>query len=277
MGEFHQPHAQALAQSYFAQLDSFVEKPRHRRRPRRAGVLRLRPRLHGLARDRAHQRLPGGEGLRQAFKPVPEGRSGRANINKSYFAFLDWNKHHRLLPHAFVQRHHDSREARNPEDTGIDPKPTTRRFRTKLIRDLEDLKDPATGERIITEIHKREDVFPGAAMGDAPDLQLVLRDFGFVSVRNILPVVQERNYIVGTHHPGRRVPRLRPGHREAGKLLGQRKIMDVASHAALQPGAGRAVRLRRRRAAERCSRPSTRSRTRSSIGDGHAQGRTRRL
>ena len=65
-------------------------------------------------------------------------------------------------------------------------------------------------------------------MGDAPDLQLVLRDFGFVSVRNILPIVEERNYIVGTHHPDGVFLAYGPGI-EGGKLLGKRHITDVAS------------------------------------------------
>jgi hypothetical protein len=65
-------------------------------------------------------------------------------------------------------------------------------------------------------------------MDDAPDLQLVLRDFGFVSVRNILPIVQKRNYVVGTHHPDGVFLAYGPGI-EKGKLIGKRHIMDVTS------------------------------------------------
>ena len=97
-----------------------------------------------------------------------------------------------------------------------------------MIRDLEDLKDPETGERIITEIHTREEVFPGSAIDDAPDLQLVLRDFGFVSVRNLHPVVQPRDYVIGTHHPDGVFLAYGPGI-EAGKMLGRRHITDVTS------------------------------------------------
>jgi len=159
------------------------------------------------------------------FKPIPEGQAGH-NVSKSYFAYLDWTK-----TTAYCRTPSCNgitiRVKRNPGETGIEPE-EYERFREQLIRDLEDLKDPATGERIVTEIHKREDVFPGSAMGDAPDLQLVLRDFGFVSVRNILPIVQERNYIVGTHHPEGVMMAYGPGI-EKGKLLGRRHITDVAS------------------------------------------------
>jgi hypothetical protein len=47
-------------------------------------------------------------------------------------------------------------------------------------------------------------------------------------VRNIEPIVEERHYIVGTHHPDGVFFAYGPGI-GAGKLIGQRKIMDVAS------------------------------------------------
>jgi predicted AlkP superfamily phosphohydrolase/phosphomutase len=223
MGEFHL-RMRALSLSYFKQLDGFIESL----------VTAAGPEVqvffasdhgftasHEIVRINAHLAEKGYVG----FKPIPEGQAG-ANVNKSYFAYLDWSK-----TTAYCRTPSCNgitiRVARNPGETGIDPK-DYERFRNQLIRDLEDLKDPATGERIITEIHKREDVFPGSAMGDAPDLQLVLRDFGFVSVRNILPIVQERNYIVGTHHPDGVFMAYGPGI-EKGKLLGKRHITDVAS------------------------------------------------
>ncbi len=92
------------------------------------------------------------------------------------------------------------RIAQNPGDSGINPE-NYEAFREKLIDDLENFKDPNTGERIIQEIYKREDVYSGVAMPEAPDLTLVLRDYGFVSIRNILPPVELREIPAGTHHP----------------------------------------------------------------------------
>ena len=66
---------------------------------------------------------------------------------------------------------------------------------------MENFKDPSTGERIIQAIYKREDVYSGIAMKEAPDLTLVLRDYGFVSIKNILPIVEPRQTPAGTHHP----------------------------------------------------------------------------
>ena len=101
-------------------------------------------------------------------------------------------------------------------------------LRKRLIRDLEDLKDPASGERIITEIHLREDVFPGEAMHDAPDLLLVLRDFGFVSIKNKLPVVQPRTQVAGTHHPDGVFLAYGPGISK-GATIARRHITDVGA------------------------------------------------
>jgi predicted AlkP superfamily phosphohydrolase/phosphomutase len=159
------------------------------------------------------------------FKELPEGDAGKRRDN-SYFAFLDWEK---TIAYCRTPSCNGItiRVARKPGETGIDPKDYDK-VRARLIRDLEDLKDPETGERIITEIYTREEVFPGSAMGDAPDLQMVLRDFGFVSVRNIQPVVQKRNYVIGTHHPDGVFLAYGPGI-EAGKVLGRRHITDVTS------------------------------------------------
>lgn len=74
-------------------------------------------------------------------------------------------------------------------------------FRNRLIKDLKGLKDPSSGEPIIRGIHKREDVFSGPAMEQAPDILLELRDYGFVSIKNKQPVVEARKEIAGTHHP----------------------------------------------------------------------------
>ena len=159
------------------------------------------------------------------FRELPPGDAGQRRDN-SYFAYLDWTK---TVAYCRTPSCNGItiRVARNPGDTGIAPA-DYEAVRNRLIRDLEDLKDEQTGERIITEIHKREDVFPGAAMREAPDLQLVLRDFGFVSVKNIHPIVEKRNYPIGTHHPDGVFLACGPGI-EAGKLLGRRNITDVAS------------------------------------------------
>lgn len=142
------------------------------------------------------------------------------------FAFLDWTK---TIAYCRTPSSNgiNIRVAREPGQSGIKPE-EYESTRNRLIRDLELLVDEKTGERIIAEIHKREDVFSGAAMEDAPDLLLVLRDCGFVSIKNKLPAVEPRPEPIGTHHPDGVFIACGPGISH-GKTIGRRKIMDVGA------------------------------------------------
>lgn len=117
----------------------------------------------------------------------------------SWFANLDWDK---TLAYCRTPSSNGItiRVAEHPGEPGIQPE-EYESFRDKLIHDLENFKDPNTEERIIQAIYKREDVYSGQAMKEAPDLTLVLRDYGFVSIKNVLPIVEPREVPAGTHHP----------------------------------------------------------------------------
>ena len=159
------------------------------------------------------------------WKEVPDTEAGRRRED-SMFAFLDW-QHTLAYCRTPSSNGINIRVARNPGESGVAPA-EYEAVRKRLIRDLEDLKDPASGERIISEIHLREDVFPGEAMHDAPDLLLVLRDFGFVSIKNRLPVVEPRTEIAGTHHPDGVFLAYGPGIAQ-GATIARRNITDVAA------------------------------------------------
>ena len=132
------------------------------------------------------------------WKEMPDSDAAKRRED-SMFVNLDWTK-----TTAYCRTPSSNgitiRVADKKGKTGINPK-EYEIFRDRLISDLKDLQDKITGERIITHIHKREDVFPGSAMAEAPDLLMVLRDSGFVSIKNKLPVVEPREEIAGTHHP----------------------------------------------------------------------------
>ena len=81
---------------------------------------------------------------------------------------------------------------------------------------------------MIIEIHKRETVFPGEAMEDAPDLLLVLRDRGFVSIKNKEPILEQREELAGTHHPDGIFIAYGPGIKQ-GVETSRRNIIDVGS------------------------------------------------
>jgi predicted AlkP superfamily phosphohydrolase/phosphomutase len=214
----------ALCLQYFRQLDGFIERLVEAAGPQAqvflasdhgftgtTEVVRINAFLH----EKGYLR----------WKEVPDTEEGRRRED-SMFAYLDW-KNTVAYCRTPSSNGINIRVARQPGESGVPPE-RYEEVRDALIRDLEDLKDAATGERIITEIHRREEVFPGAAMKDAPDLLLVLRDFGFVSIKNKLPVVEPRTQVAGTHHPDGVFLACGPGISKSAKLA-RRKIADVGA------------------------------------------------
>ncbi|HUG25190.1 alkaline phosphatase family protein [Piscinibacter sp.] len=225
-GELNDYHLRMrkLSLDYFRQLDSFIEQLVTAAGPE---VQVFMASDHGFTATTEVVRINAylHEKGYLKWKDVPDTEEGRRREG-SMFAFLDWQN---TVAYCRTPSSNgiNIRVARNPGETGIAPQ-QYETVRAKLIRDLEDLKDPATGERIITEIHLREDVFPGEAMNDAPDLLLVLRDFGFVSIKNKLPVVEPRTEIAGTHHPDGVFLAYGPGVSK-GATIARRQITDVGA------------------------------------------------
>jgi predicted AlkP superfamily phosphohydrolase/phosphomutase len=127
-----------------------------------------------------------------------DGSAASQRREDANFAHLDWAKTTAFCPTP-SSNGICIRVAREPGQPGI-PADQYLAFRDRLMRDLYELRAPDGGQ-VITEIMTREEAFPGAAMGAAPDLTLTLRDHGFVSVRNRAPVVEARSFPAGTHHP----------------------------------------------------------------------------
>jgi predicted AlkP superfamily phosphohydrolase/phosphomutase len=154
-----------------------------------------------------------------------DGSAAGRRRRRSWFADLDWTK---TLAYCRTPSSNGItiRVADDPRDPGVPPH-QYEAFRERLIADLRDLRD-AERRPVIAEIHKREDVFAGPAMKGAPDLTLVLRDFGFVSIANAYPVVEERPSVIGTHHPDGIFIATGPGI-AAGREIDRRKIADVGA------------------------------------------------
>ncbi|MCK5770183.1 alkaline phosphatase family protein [Algiphilus sp.] len=141
----------------------------------------------------------------------------------SDFANLDWDKTVAYCRTPSSNGIH-IRVARNPGEAGIAPE-EYERFRDKLIEDLESIRND-DGEQVVTDVLKREEWFPGAHMDKAADLTLVLRDHGFVSIRNYSPVVVPRERPQGTHHPDGIFMAWGQGIKAAG-MTPRRRIVDV--------------------------------------------------
>jgi hypothetical protein len=84
-----------------------------------------------------------------------------------------------------------------------------------------------TGERIVERILTKEEAYPGAHNRLAPDLTLVLKDHGFISILDKHPVIQRRPHIEGTHYPEGIFMARGPGIQKE-VALHQRSILEIA-------------------------------------------------
>lgn len=143
----------------------------------------------------------------------------------SDFANLDWDQ---TLAYCRTPSSNGVhiRVQEKPGDPGIAPE-EYEAFRDKLIEDLKAIRNP-DGEPVVVDVLKREEWFPGPYMELAADLTLVLRDHGFVSIRERSPAVVKRDRPAGTHHPDGVFLAWGKGVRAAG-MTPRRKIVDVAS------------------------------------------------
>jgi predicted AlkP superfamily phosphohydrolase/phosphomutase len=73
-------------------------------------------------------------------------------------------------------------------------------FRERLMQSLLAFTDPRTGQPVIERVLTREEAFPGDHMNKAPDLTLILREPGFLSVLRADAPLKQRRSPYGTHH-----------------------------------------------------------------------------
>ena len=100
-------------------------------------------------------------------------------------------------------------------------------FRQRLANELRDFRDPSNGERVVTEVWTREEVFSGANGELAPDLTLTLRDGGLISILPSEEPLRRRDRIAGAHRPVGVFAARGPGVRR-GADAGELSLLDVA-------------------------------------------------
>ena len=158
------------------------------------------------------------------WRPSDGTEAGRRRED-SNFANLLWDKTTAYCPtpssNGIVIR-----TAKKPGGPGVQPGDYYK-FRQKLMDDLMSIPHPEGGRPFVRDILLREEVFPGAARDMAPDLTLILDDYGFVSVKNKAPYIERRPLTAGTHHPDGIFMACGPG---VAAGSGERyAIMDVAA------------------------------------------------
>ena len=89
------------------------------------------------------------------------------------------------------------------------------------------IRDLRTGEPLVSEVWNRDEVFQGPHHDAAPDLTLILRDGGLVSILPSPEAVSKRPVVSGSHRPvgvfGARGPAIRRGF-----VANELSILDIA-------------------------------------------------
>lgn len=144
---------------------------------------------------------------------------------KSNFVLLDW-RHTKAYARTSSSNGIYIRRSQAPDDGGV-ADAEYGPFREELTRRLYGIVHPVTGERIVARVWTREEAYPGPNGPSAPDLTLVLRDSGFISIRHRAPALQIRPEVTGTHCPEGIFLAAGPGIAR-GASLDRLSILDVA-------------------------------------------------
>jgi predicted AlkP superfamily phosphohydrolase/phosphomutase len=158
---------------------------------------------------------------------VPVDEEGRLALddNTESNRLLDWSR-----TKAFALTSSSNAisilQAEGPDEPGV-PAAEYEAFRERLVKSLLEFTDPRTGEPVIAQVMTREEAFPGQHMDQAPDLTLVLREPGFLSVLRADAPLKPRPMPYGTHHPHGIFFGRGPGIR-AGEEVPSFSIVDIS-------------------------------------------------
>jgi len=172
---------------------------------------------------------------RRIMRLLPGGRAGL--VSKLHRAPCDWSRTRAyadyIQPGIWIN-------LRGREPQGIvEPGEEYEALRARLIALLSRCRDPRTGAPIVRGVYRREEVYRGPRLDQAPDLHIewnydqVVSGYQFedeagqtVTVGSAADIVERRN-IDGDHRPDGIFLLAGPGARRGGELAGAR-IVDIA-------------------------------------------------
>lgn len=104
--------------------------------------------------------LPGCEGLRERLR-------ARQTVSRTFLSAIDWKRTRAWF--GLDRGLWLNVEGRDPLGT-IKTGEEYETLRSLLVAELDELKDPETGYRMVAKVHRREELFHGTALAEAPDL-----------------------------------------------------------------------------------------------------------
>lgn len=145
-------------------------------------------------------------GLSKVKRKVKGTQAGYGLVEKVFFSFpdIDWRRSQAYsIGGGIAGLIFLNVIGREPEGA-VQPGAEYERVRQHLIARLRELRDPRSGEKIIGEIYKREELFAGPFMENAPDLVYFPRDpryivFSSFSFSSHRVLRDPGHYITGQH------------------------------------------------------------------------------
>lgn len=133
-----------------------------------------------------------------AAQEKPEALLGVGQVARHTW-MLDWNK-----TKAFATTPTSNgiyiATSRNGDGTGV-PESEYKAFRARIIEEVRQVRSPEDGEPIVINAYTRDEVFDGPAGSLGPDITLVMRDGGLVSILPGDEIVSTRPVVSGAHRP----------------------------------------------------------------------------
>jgi len=110
----------------------------------------------------------------------------------------------------------------------VQPGEDYERFREELIEKLGNLTDPDTGERLATEVRRKEDIYQGDYMAEAPDVYLAIEGYSIAAFPNIRTDGRLMGELALAGHRQDGMLIVRGPNIRVGEEIGKANIIDLA-------------------------------------------------
>ena len=136
------------------------------------------------------------------LEPLKKIIKGKSDLKKralmyAFLDFIDWSKTKAFSVSGTEQGIYINVKGREPYGI-VAPGEEYEKIRTYIIEKLKELKDPFSGQKLVSHIYKKEEVYHGPYADQAPDIIFFLRNglyLADVQLRNYL--WQEVNWLTG--------------------------------------------------------------------------------
>jgi predicted AlkP superfamily phosphohydrolase/phosphomutase len=192
--------------------------------PKKMRMLRLKRNLEPV---RALVRKLDVLNLRRLFMPKPAGNAGRMK-SYEFLDCIDWSNTKAYSISSTEQGIYVNLQGREPNGI-VRPGTEYEALRDLLIEELRKLIDPLSNEPLVNEVHKKEEIYQGKYVADAPDIIFFLKGGEYVA--SVIPKDSLFDYAnlqmgTGTHRPAGILMGVGGGIKEAAQIP-QLNIYDL--------------------------------------------------